>query len=130
MTRIALPAGLAVALALLTTCVGCSTSTLVQTSEIADLINGPTGVAVYIDEAAPRILPADEADAAAQEVEALRVAIEAPEIGRDALASVLVPALDTYEALVTADPDLSEPWRQRRLRDIPILRRVAGLSDG
>ena len=123
--RLALPVGLAATLAILTTCIGCSTSTLVQTSEIAPLLSS---VLAYHDEAAVRMLDAGEAATAQAESDAVRALVEAPEIGRGTLADALGPVLIRYELLVQSDPDLSEAWRLRRLRDVPILRRVAGLS--
>ena len=129
MTR-ATPARLAASLALVLTLAGCSISALVQTSEIADLVTGPTGVAVYVEEAAPRMLDPAEADQAVAEAAALRQVIAAPEVSREELRGPLVPFLDTYRALVTDDPELDDAWRTRRLRSVNILRRVAGLSDG
>lgn len=124
MSRHAQSVRLAAAVLALLVCAGCSTSTLVQSSEVLPLAQR---VVDYHDEH----LPADQdnSDALAQSA-ALIATLRREEVSQSYLWSIAAPVLERYARQVEDDPDLIPLERRTKLDDVKTIRKVAGLSDG
>ena len=113
---------IAALLAILSVLAGCSTSTLVQSSEVMPLAQR---VVDYHD--APVGDGPEAADARAQSA-ALLAALGQPEVSQEFLRGVLLPVLTRYRGLVDEDGSLSPLELRIKLDDVAVLRRVAGIQ--
>lgn len=115
---------LALLLAAFTALVGCSTSTLVQSSEVLPLAQRVVDYHdAHLDDG-----PA-ASDARAQSA-ALVAALSQEAVSQEFLRGVLLPVLTRYQAQVEADKSLSALERRIKLDDVAVLRRVAGFVPG